>query len=70
MDKFFKKHPDLILVSLTVIFLGLLVGYYFWGIGILVQHLNRAINTSQGGSTAVGFDMAGAKSLNLKGLVQ
>ncbi|HUZ92987.1 MAG TPA: hypothetical protein VNG29_03255 [Candidatus Paceibacterota bacterium] len=68
MSAFFKKHPDFILVGLTVIFIAALLYYFFWGISTLVQTLHVAINPGKAGNTSVYFDLQGASELNLKGL--
>lgn len=72
MMKFFKKHPDLSLVGLTLIFLLSLAAIYFWGISTLASELNRVIGikTSSGTSGSASFKIDKAKNLDLKGLVQ
>ncbi len=70
MANFFKKHPDVVLITATVVFLAVLIGYFFWGITTLVATFNAAINPGKTEGAALRFDLQGAAKLNLKGLVQ
>lgn len=70
MQKVFQKYPQTILVTLAVIFLGLLLAYFSWGIGEVVGQVNRAANASGNGENASKFDLQGAQGLDLRGLVK
>ncbi|MDP2598289.1 MAG: hypothetical protein Q8P49_00490 [Candidatus Liptonbacteria bacterium] len=68
MNKFFKKHPDFVLIFLTVTFLAILGTYFFWGVTTLVTKLNAAVEPDSEGVSAVKYDLEEAAQLNLKGL--
>lgn len=67
MYNFFKKHPDVVLVGFAILFLGILVGSFGWGIGNLIGNLNQAINVgAEAGADAATFDIKGATGLDLR----
>ena len=70
MQKFFNRHPEIVLASLAVILLAILAAYYFWGVTTLVANLSKAINMEKEKPPQVEFNLKGAASLDLKGLVQ
>ena len=70
MRKFLRKYPQALLITLAVVFLGLVIGYYTWGIGQVVGEVNRAVNAKGSGDTGTSFDLTGAASLDLRGLVK
>jgi len=70
MWKFFKKHSELALTGLTVLFLAIIVAYFVWGITVLVIDLNRALGRGTVPPPPVSFDLKGAAALDLKGLVK
>lgn len=69
MNKLFKKHPDFVLISLTVIFLSVLIAYFFWGITALIVKLNAAVKPGNTNESALKFNLDEAARINLKGLV-
>ena len=70
MKKIFRKYPDAVLTLLALVFLGTLFFSFSWGIGQVVQEVNRGLNAGEVGSENPGFDLAGARSLDLRGLVK
>lgn len=69
MKKFFKNHPDILLILLAIFFLGSIFAYFIWGIGDVVVAVNMALKPApQNQST--GFDLQAAAALNLHGLAQ
>jgi len=69
MKKLFRKFPQSILVTLALVFLGIIVAYYAWGISDMIGVVNRAVNTKPSSAGSAGFDIQGAQQLNLRGLV-
>lgn len=69
MTSFFKKHPDGILIALTVVFVAVLAGSFIWGFTDLGTEINRVLNFSPSAQQGTGFDLKGAADLDLKGLV-
>lgn len=67
--KFFRKYPQVVLITLAMVFMGIIIAYYFWGIGAVVGQVNRAVNTKPGAGTSNAFNLTGARALNLRGLV-
>jgi hypothetical protein len=70
MNSFLKKHPDGILIAFTVVFVAVIAGAFLWGFLDLTVAINRVFNFSPTMVQRTGFDLKGAASLNLKGLVQ
>ena len=70
MKHFFREHHDSILIALAVLFLGVLIGYFSWGIGQVVTEVNRAANAKGGGVGNAPFDIRGAQRLDLRGLIK
>ena len=67
MTKFFKAHPDALLVLLAALIMSFLIAYYIWGIQYVVDNVNRGLKfTPQ--MAKVGFDLDGASKLDLRGL--
>ena len=66
----FRKYPEIILAALAIFFIALLLSVFSWGIGNVVGSVNRAVNATGTGSGDIGFDLQGAKALNLRGLVK
>ncbi|OGY98963.1 MAG: hypothetical protein A2945_03910 [Candidatus Liptonbacteria bacterium RIFCSPLOWO2_01_FULL_52_25] len=70
MGNFFKKHPDLVLTSLTVVLIAMLVAYFLWGITTLVAAFTKGVSPGKINQPAVIFDLEGAKKLDLKGALE
>jgi len=70
MYNFFKKHPEVVLVGLAILFLGVLAGAFGWGIGNLIVDLNQAINVDAEAGGAAVFDIKGAAGLDLRGAIR
>jgi len=70
MKKILRKYPETTLAVLVVIFLGIIFAYFSWGIGDMVGEVDRAINTTPKANVSVEFDLKGAQTLDLKGLVK
>ena len=69
MRKFLRDHNNSLLVVLTILFIGFIIGYFVWGIGYVFMEANKA-NASQTGSDQVpGFDLKGAAGLDYRGVV-
>jgi len=67
---FFKKHPDLAITCLAVLFVLVMIGSVIFAIETIITRAGQAIGASPSGSKiATGFDLDGAKALDLKGLV-
>jgi len=72
MKRFIKNHPELALTILAAAFLIVLTVVYVWGIRRLVIDLNKSIGagTAAQATSSQKFDLDGARSLDLKGLVR
>ncbi len=70
MQKIFRSHPEFVLIALTAVIVGVLAAYYFWGITRLISVSTSAIAPPAKEEAAPGFDIDGAKGLDLKGLVR
>jgi hypothetical protein len=70
MKNILRKHPETFLAIMAVVFLVALFFSFSWGIGFAVSEVNRAVTATGGGGESVGFNLAGARALNLPGLVK
>jgi len=70
MKEFFKRHPDLLLGLLALVFAAILAGAAAWSIIIVIGNLNKAVRPDDSAEIqAATFDLETARSLDLKGLV-
>lgn len=67
MKKFLKSHPETLLIVLAIFFLGIIVGYFIWGISDVIGAVNQAL-TFTVPAEKMSFDIDGASRLNLRGL--
>lgn len=70
MKKLFRKYPDVILAIFAVIFVALILTVFSWGIGMVITSVDKALNTTGQAGGNSGFNIAGAKALDLRGLVK
>lgn len=70
MTNFLRKHPEAVLTALALVFSGIVFVYFIWETGAIMDELNRAMNPSIGAQSVTMFNLQGAQSLNLHGLVQ
>ena len=70
MQDFFKHHPDLVIMSLAIMFVAVLAVSFIWGVQILITNFNKTTFNPHENQANIRFDLDGAKALNLKGLVQ
>lgn len=68
MQKLIKSHPEIVLVSVAVVLLATIIGYFSWGMSAVIFELNRALKTSVS-QEKPGFDLQDAARLDLRGLV-
>jgi hypothetical protein len=69
MKKFFRDHPDVLLVILAAMFSVFIIAYFVWGIGDVIAAVNIALKVpppQQGPQ----FQLEDASQLNLHGLGQ
>ncbi len=64
MKKIFYSHPDIVIASLAMLFLGILIASYIWTIGNIFFEAHRAL-TSSIQQNPGEFDLAGAAQLGL-----
>ena len=69
MKNILRKHPDVIIAVLAAVFAGAVIYAYAWGIGSVAEAVYRAVSAPVGGGSNVGFDLQGARALDLRGLV-
>ena len=69
MKKLLRKHQESVLVVLAAVFLALIVAYFVWGVDDVITEVNQATNAKGSSNGSVEFDIQGAASLNLRGLV-
>lgn len=68
--KSFSKYQDIFLIIITLALLGVLVGYYVWGITGVATTINKGINPPIENSEEVSFHIDQAQKLDLHGLVR
>ena len=70
MKKIFRKFPEAILVTFALFILGVLIAYYIWGLGVVVQEIDQAMNSKNAGGGSPGFNLRTAQQLDFRGLVK
>jgi hypothetical protein len=68
MKQFLRSHTNTILVFLAIVFLGLIIAYFSWGIGYLVQEVNQANSNKITATSIPSFDLQGASMLDYRGI--
>jgi hypothetical protein len=69
MKTFFKRHPETLLIIFAALFLGIVAGYYAWGIPYVAGTVSGALNYIPPQSN-IGYDLPDAAKLDLRGLVK
>ena len=67
MKKFFREHPEVVLITLALLFAGTIIGTYAWGIGNIVANVNGALKATPT-AESTGFNIDQASKLDLRGL--
>ena len=70
MKTLFRHYPEATLAVLAVVFLGIIIGYFSWGIGDVAVEVNRAVQANVSSGTNASFNLEGAEDLHLPGLVK
>ncbi|HVO29023.1 MAG TPA: hypothetical protein VMT81_03510 [Candidatus Paceibacterota bacterium] len=70
MQPFFRRHINLILSVLAVVFLVAIVGAFVWGVGYLLSESQTANQGGSAGDQVVGFDLQAASQIDYRGLLQ
>ena len=66
MKRFFKSHLEAVLIGTAFLLLVILGTYFFWGVGILSTSFRASLAIPSAAEKKSGFDIEGAKALNLK----
>lgn len=71
MKDFFKQYSNMVMASLGILMILIVIGCAAFAIETTLANLNTAIGSGPAQTKiATGFDLNGAKALDLKGLVQ
>lgn len=68
MKNFLRTHTNTILVVLVVLFLGVIIGYFTWGIGYIVAEVTQANTGKVASATQSSFNLQGADQINYRGI--
>lgn len=60
-----RIHPEWILVGAAVILIGILAVFFIWGTAGLAVSVEKAISPTGQKSSPAGFNLEGAKQLDL-----
>ena len=63
-----RTHTNSVLIVLAVLFLALIIGYFFWGVGYLVTQLNQANAGNASVSQQPSFNFKAAAALDYRGI--
>jgi hypothetical protein len=69
VQTFFKKHIDQTLIAIALVLVVILAGFFAWSFTDLAAQINRIINFVPMAEQGTSFDLKGAATLDLKGLV-
>ncbi len=56
-----------LLIFLVVVFLSVIIGYFIWGVGYIVQEVDKSNTANAGSGNAPGFNLSDAATLNYRG---
>ena len=71
MNFFFKQHQDWVLIFIAALFVGIVMGFYVWGIDALLLNVTQAIGLGGDTAPAVKFHTDDAERiLRERGLIQ
>lgn len=65
MKKFLQDYQDGLLIFGAIVFLGIIVAFWVWGITEVAVVLNKVLNPPPPSSSSAKFDIEGARGLNL-----
>jgi|GEM_PF-875702 hypothetical protein len=68
MKKFFYSHPDTVIATLALIFLGVLIWFYSWAINDVFSEVHRALTFSPS-QPSDSYNLTGAAALDMRGLL-
>ncbi len=69
MKETLRRHPDIVLAALALTLTGIVIYAYAWGIGNAAGAVYQAVSAPASGSLQSGFNLQGARQLDLRGLV-
>lgn len=69
MKKFFKDRSEIMLSTLSVIFLAVIGGFLYWTVQIAVMQVGRTVG-QPASQTIDEFDLKSAAKIDFKGLLQ
>lgn len=67
MKKFFHAHPQVIIVTLALVFVGVIIGGYIWAVGDIYTEVDQAL-VAPVPQSVQSFDLAGAAAIDLRGI--
>jgi len=68
MKKFFHAHPEIVIASLAIVFLGILVSFYSWAINDIYADVHQGLTASSAGGSD-SFNLEQASKLDLRGII-
>jgi hypothetical protein len=69
MEIFFRKHIEGFLVAFAIVLIAAMVGCFAWSMTYISESLDAVFEPRPNATQMIGFDLSGAQSLNLRGLV-
>ncbi|MGB7957845.1 MAG: hypothetical protein WCF77_03345 [Minisyncoccia bacterium] len=69
MEIFFRKNIEGFLAAIAIVLIGVMVGCFVWGMSYISQSFDNVFEAAPTTGQMVNFNLAGARSLNLRGLV-
>jgi hypothetical protein len=69
MEIFFKQHTEEFLLASAMVLVGVMAWCFIWGMIFLSENLNDIFALPGAGAPVASFNLSGAQSLNLKGLL-
>ena len=70
MTTFFRKHSNIALNFLVVVFLAIIVGYVVWAVDVFTTQAGVAFSLPVTSAPTVSFDLKNAATLDLRGLTK
>lgn len=70
MKQFLRHHPEVLLITLAIVFLALIIVSFVLGMEQVVYQIDRATDANGNAGGSAMFDISAAQSLDLRGLVK
>jgi hypothetical protein len=69
MKKFLRNYANAVLTVFALVFFGIILGYFFWGVGVVIVNVQAASHVEPATQQLQNFNVSAAAGLNYKGVL-